>query len=207
MATDRLSDLAFTAAVKQAQEQRGSRDTQDRMPEDGLWFDRVTPVLEKFLADRDSLYLATASAGGQPYIQHRGGPPGFLKPLDDTTLGFADFAGNRQYISLGNLSENDRAFIFLMDYANRRRIKLWGRARLVEGDGALLDQLDLPGYAGQAERAILFDLELWQANCPQHISRRFPEADVAHAIGTLKARIAELEAELAAIRDTDTRNR
>lgn len=196
MTEGRLSDIAFTDAIRIAQSKRGSREKLAEMPEDGLWFDRVTPVLKQFLAARDSFYLATASADGQPYVQHRGGPAGLLRPLDDKTLGFADFSGNRHYVSLGNLSENSRAFIFLMDYANRRRVKLWGRAKIVEGDNALNESLSQADYKGRIERAILFDIDVWQANCPQHIPRKFPEADVAHAIATLKARIAELEAEI-----------
>lgn len=197
---ERLSDKAFTDAIKQAQRVRGSREDLDDMPEEDLWHDSVTPALEQFLQARDSFYIATTSVDGQPYIQHRGGPPGFLKILDPKTLGFADFSGNRQYITPGNLSENDRAFIFLMDYANRRRIKLWGRAKIVEGDDALCAKLTIPGYRAKVERAILFEIEVWHANCPQHIVRRFPEADVAQAVGTLKARIADLEAELAELR-------
>lgn len=197
----RLSDKAFTEAVKRAQKARGSREDLDRIPEEGLWHDSVIPALEQFIQARDSFYIATTSAEGQPYIQHRGGPPGFLKILDAKTLGFADFSGNRHYITLGNLSENDRAFIFLMDYPNRRRIKLWGRAKVVEGNEELCTKLTVPGYKAKVERAMLFEIEVWQANCPQHIARRFPEADVAHAIGSLKARIAELEAELAELRD------
>jgi len=196
----RLSDTAFTEAVKLAQKARGSRDDLDDIPEEGLWHDTITPALAQFLEARDSFYIATASADGQPYIQHRGGPPGFLKILDRKTVGFADFSGNRQYITLGNLSENDRAFIFLMDYPSRRRIKLWGRVRVVEGDDELCETLTVPGYRGKVERAILFEIEVWQANCPQHIVRRFPEADVAQAIGELKARIADLEVELATLR-------
>ncbi len=135
------SDVAFTPAVKAEQARRGSRAAYARMEEGEGWETRVTPELEDFLAERDSLYLGTASAAGQPYIQHRGGPPGFVRVVDEHTLGIADYAGNRQYISLGNLGENDRAFLFFMDYAHRRRIKVWGRARVVEGDAALLARL------------------------------------------------------------------
>ena len=148
------SDVAFTPAVKAIQQRKGSRQSYARMEQDGGWQTTVTPDLAEFLADLDSFYLGTATADGQPYIQHRGGPPGFLKVLDDRTLAFADFGGNRQYVTLGNLSENPRAFIFLMDYANRRRVKVWGTARVVEGDAGLEQQLRDPAYPGKVERVI-----------------------------------------------------
>jgi predicted pyridoxine 5'-phosphate oxidase superfamily flavin-nucleotide-binding protein len=158
------------------------------------------------LAELDMFYLGTASAEGQPYIQYRGGPPGFLKVLDDRTLAFADFGGNRQYITLGNLSENPRAFIFLMDYANRRRVKLWGTARVVEDDDKLLERLSDLEYPGEVERALVFTVEAWDINCPQHIQPRFPERQVRPVIDRLQARIGELEEELSKLRagsDTD----
>ncbi|WP_299617806.1 pyridoxamine 5'-phosphate oxidase family protein [Pelagibius sp.] len=192
----RPSDVAFTEAVKAQQTRRGSRAGYRRMEEKGGWQDRVTPDLVAFLGERDSFYFATASAAGQPYIQHRGGPKGFLKAVDDKTLGFADFAGNKQYISLGNLSENDRAHIFLMDYANRQRVKIWGRARVVEDDPALLARLADPAYRGRPERAILFEITAWDVNCPQHIAPRYSEDLVALATEKLRSRIAELEAEV-----------
>jgi predicted pyridoxine 5'-phosphate oxidase superfamily flavin-nucleotide-binding protein len=195
-----VSDVAFTPAVKAAQEARGSRAGYAKMERKGGWESRVTPELGAFLAERDSFYLATASADGRPYIQHRGGPKGFLKALDERRLAFADFGGNRQYISLGNLSENDQASIFLMDYSNQRRIKVWGRARVVEDDAALLAQLVEPGYKARPERAIVFEVEAWDVNCPQHITRRYAEDDVAAAMAKLQARIEALEAELAAVR-------
>ena len=191
-------DVAFSPAVKAIQARRGSREAYARREARGGWRDRVTPDLAAFLAQCRSFYLGTASAAGQPYIQHRGGPPGFLAVLDERTLGFADFAGNRQYITLGNLAENDRAFIFLMDYANRQRIKLWGRARAVEDDPALLARLMPAGTDATPEQAILFTLEAWDANCRQHIPQLFAAEDVAAALGKLQARVAELEAELAA---------
>ena len=138
-------------------------------------------------------YLGTANAEGQPYIQYRGGSPGFLKVVNDKTLGFADFGGNRQYITLGNISENSKAFIFLMDYARSRRIKLWGTLRVVEGDAAILDQLRDPSYPGKVERAMLFEIEAWDVNCPQHIHKRFSQSQVAPVIEKLQGRIAELE--------------
>ena len=195
--TSHTSDVAFSPAVKAAQNRLGSRGGYARMEEKGGWRDTITDELADFIAQRDSIYIATASADGQPYIQHRGGPKGFLKVLDDRTLGFADFAGNRQYISLGNLSENDRAQLFLMDYAGRRRIKVWGRARVVEDDPALLDRLVDPGYEARPERAFVFEVEAWDVNCPQHITPRYTEAEIAPVIERLQSRIAALEAELA----------
>ena len=202
--TDTVSDIAFSPAVKAQQERLGSRAGYARMEGKGGWQDKVTDDLAAFLAERDSFYLASASADGQPYIQHRGGPKGFLKVLDEKRLAFADFKGNRQYITLGNLSENSRAFIFLMDYANRRRIKIWGRAEFVEGDPALLEELLDPAYGGKPERAIVFHIEAWDVNCPQHIVRRYAEEDVAGAINKLQARIVELEAEVERLKG-DTR--
>lgn len=200
MERQRVSDVAFTPAVKAVQERLGSRRGYARMEEKGGWRDRVTPSLAAFIAERDSLYLATASAAGQPYIQHRGGPPGFLKVVDDKTLGIADYSGNRQYISVGNLTENDRAFIFLMDYPNRQRIKIWGRARAVEDDPELLARLADEGYGGRPERALLFEIEAWDVNCPQHILPRYTPAQIEPAVAGLQARIVELEQEVAALR-------
>jgi predicted pyridoxine 5'-phosphate oxidase superfamily flavin-nucleotide-binding protein len=190
------SDVAFSPSVKAVQMRRGSRAGYARMEERGGWSDRITPELAAFIAARDSFYLGTASADGQPYIQHRGGPKGFLRVLDDRTLGIADYRGNRQYITTGNLAENDRAFLFLMDYANRRRVKIWGRARVVEDDPALLERLMPEGAAGRPEQAILITLEAWDVNCPQHITRRFDEAEVEQLVAPLRQRIAELEARL-----------
>jgi uncharacterized protein len=186
------SDIAFTSAVKGIQSAKGSRAAYAKVERRG-WRTLVTPELTEFLADLDMFYLGTASADGQPYIQYRGGSPGFLKVLDEHTLGFADFGGNRQYITLGNLSENPRAFLFLMDYANRQRIKLWGTARVVEDDAELLDRLHDPSYPGQAERAIVFTVEAWDINCPQHIHPRFSQREVQPVIERLQARIRELE--------------
>ncbi len=198
--TPPTSDIAFTPAVKALQERNGSRAGYARMAEKKDWHDTVTPDLAAFLAERDSFYLASASAEGRPYIQHRGGPKGFLKVLDDKRLAFADFGGNRQYISAGNLSENDQASIFLMDYPNRRRIKLWGRARVVEDDPELLERLLTPGYGGKPERAIVFEVEAWDVNCPQHITPRYTEDQIAPALAKLQARIDELEAEVKELR-------
>ena len=190
------SDIAFTPAVKAIQSDRGSRTSYSRMEKGGSWETTVTPELEAFLSGLDMFYLGTANAEGQPYIQYRGGSPGFLKVVDEKTLGFADFGGNRQYITLGNLSENTKAFIFLMDYANSQRIKLWGNARLVDDDPKLLEHLRDLDYPGKVERAILFEIEAWDVNCPQHIHKRFSQKQVAPVIEELQGRIAELESEV-----------
>jgi predicted pyridoxine 5'-phosphate oxidase superfamily flavin-nucleotide-binding protein len=197
------SDVAFTPAVKAVQQRKGSRNGYARMEKGRGWRTTVTADLAEFLAEQDMFYLGTATADGQPYIQHRGGPPGFLKVIDERTLAFADFGGNQQYITLGNLSENPRAFLFLMDYANRRRVKLWGTARVVEGDEALLEKVRDPAYPAEAERAILFRIEAWDLNCPQHITRRFSERQIAPVVEQLQARIAELEAEVERLRGGD----
>lgn len=192
------SDIAFTPVVKSIQADKGSRSSYSRMEMGGSWDTAVTPELKAFLVDLDMFYLGTANSEGQPYIQYRGGTPGFLKVVDGKTLGFADFGGNRQYISLGNLTENPKAFIFLMDYAHSRRIKLWGKARVVEDDPALLDLLRDPTYPGKVERVILFEIEAWDVNCPQHIHKRFSQKQVAPVIEQLQERIAELESKLKA---------
>lgn len=190
------SDIAFTPAVKAVQARKSSRQQYARV-ERGGWQTRVTPDLKEFLAGLDMFYLGTATADGQPYIQYRGGSPGFLKVLDDRTLAFADFGGNRQYLTVGNLSENPKAFLFLMDYANRQRVKVWGTAKVVEDDPALLDRLRDPEYPGKVERAVLFTVEAWDVNCPQHIHKRFSHAQVAPVIEQLQAKVADLEARLA----------
>lgn len=190
------SDVAFTPAVKAVQERKGSRTAYARVEEGEGWQTAVTDELTAYLADLDMFYLATATADGQPYVQYRGGSPGFLKVLDEHTLGFADFRGNRQYITLGNLSENPRAFLFLMDYANQRRVKIWGSARVVEGDAALEEKLRDPGYPGKVERAILFTVSAWDVNCQQHIHERYSRRQIAPVVADLHKRIAELEAEL-----------
>ncbi len=190
------SDVAFTPAVKAVQTEKGSRAGYARMESGGSWETTVTPDLMGFLADLDMFYLGTVNAEGQPYIQYRGGSPGFLKVIDEKTLGFADFGGNRQYITLGNLSENPKAFIFLMDYARSRRIKLWGNARVVDNDPGLLDRLRDRSYPGKVERVILFEIEAWDVNCPQHIHKRFSQKQVVPVIEQLQGRITELEAEM-----------
>jgi predicted pyridoxine 5'-phosphate oxidase superfamily flavin-nucleotide-binding protein len=194
------SDVAFTPAVKAIQERKGSREGYARLETGRGWRTNVTQDLAAFVAGLDMFYLGTATSHGQPYIQYRGGPPGFLKVLDNHTLGFADFAGNQQYVTLGNLSESPRAFLFLMDYARGRRIKVWGSARVVEGDAALLEKLRDPDYPADAENAILFAVEAWDGNCPQHIHKRFSQRQLAPVIEELQDRIAELEAEVARLR-------
>ena len=198
------SDIAFTPAVKGIQEARGSRGAYAaREARGGAFRTAIDDDLRQRLAETFSFYLATANAEGQPYIQHRGGPPGFLQPLDDHTLGFADFAGNRQYITLGNLSENPRAHIFMMDYVNRRRVKIWGRARAVRDDADLLARLMPQGYQARPEQAIVFDVAAWDLNCPQHIPQLFPAGAVMQATEDLRARIRELEAEVARLRGVE----
>lgn len=194
------SDVAFTPSVKAVQERKGSRRAYAHVEANGGWPTRITPDLAAFIAAQTSVFLATANSLGQPYIQHRGGPPGFLRLLDEATLGFADFTGNRQYITLGNLAENDRAHLFLIDYATRRRIKIWGRARVVEGDEALMAELMPRDYRARPSQAILFSVSAWDANCPQHIPQKIDAADVAAALAERDARIGALEAELAALR-------
>jgi len=193
------SDVAFTPAVKAVQARKGSRQA---YAERGDWRTEVDENLAAFLGQTDSFYFATASADGQPYIQHRGGPKGFIKILDKNTLAFADYAGNRQFITQGNLSENSKAYIFVMDYAHRRRVKLWGKAEIVEDDPALLQSLMPKGYRARPEQVILFRISAWDTNCPQHIPQKFDAADVAAALAARDARIAELEAEVAALRKT-----
>jgi uncharacterized protein len=194
------SDVAFTPAVKAIQTRKGSRDGYAHVEARGGWRTEIDEQLTAFLAEANSLYFATASADGQPYIQHRGGPKGFVKILDKNTLAFADYSGNRQYITQGNLSENRKAHIFLMDYAHRRRVKIWGDARVVDDDPALLKSLMPAGYKARPEQVILFKITAWDTNCPQHIPQKFDAADVAAALAARDAQIAVLEAELAALK-------
>ncbi len=188
-----VSDIAFTSSVKAVQERLGSRNGYASMEQSGGWNDRVTPELATFIGERDTMFIATTNADGQPYIQHRGGPPGFLKVLDEHTLGFADFSGNRQYITVGNLDDNAKAFIFLMDFANRRRIKIWGRAEIVENNDELREKLRDPAYGSEPERMFLFHIDAWDVNCPQHIKPRFTEEEVGESIQSLRHWIAQLE--------------
>lgn len=189
-------DVAFTPSVKSVQARKGLRPAHRHIEERGGWRTDITPDLAAFVAAQTSVFLATANREGQPYIQHRGGPPGFLRVLDERTIGFADFAGNRQYITLGNLADNPKAHLFLIDYATRRRIKLWGEARAVEDDDALIARLMPEGYKARPEQAIVFTVAAWDVNCSQHIPQRIDAADVAAALAARDRRIATLEAEI-----------
>lgn len=200
-ASDYSSDVAFTPSVKAIQTRKGSRRGYARMEENGAWQTRITPELADFIRAQTSIFLATANAEGQPYIQHRGGPRGFLHVLDETTIAFVDFAGNRQYITQGNLSDNPKAYLFLIDYAQKRRIKIWGEARVVEGDAALTARLMPQGYKSRPEQVIVFTVAAWDANCPQHIPQRFEAADVAAALAERDQRIADLQAQIAQLRE------
>jgi uncharacterized protein len=189
----------FTPAAQRAQAERGSAKAYERRLAEGFP-DKVTPELAAFIAEQDTVFLATATADGAPYIQHRGGPKGFIKIIDERTLGFADYRGNRQYITLANLSENDRAYLFLLDAARKQRIKLWGRARVVENDVALIETLFDKGYKAKPERVILFTIEAWDVNCSQHITARFTEAELEEALKTVQTKIIALEGENARLR-------
>ncbi|MHC2433599.1 pyridoxamine 5'-phosphate oxidase family protein [Bradyrhizobium sp. USDA 4451] len=194
------SDVGFTPAVKDVQARKGSRATYAEVEARGGWQTEIDENLAAFLANTNSFYLATASAEGQPYIQHRGGPKGFIKVLDKHTIAFADYSGNRQFITQGNLSENPKAYIFVMNYAYRQRVKIWGEARVVEDDPALTRSLMPQDYRARPEQVILFTVAAWDTNCPQHIPQKFDAADVAQALASRDQRIAELEAELAAMK-------
>jgi predicted pyridoxine 5'-phosphate oxidase superfamily flavin-nucleotide-binding protein len=194
------SDIGFTPTVKAIQTRKGSRHGYARMEQAGSWESSITPELEAFIAQQTSFYMATANAEGQPYIQHRGGPAGFLRMLDAHTLAFVDYAGNKQFISQGNLSENPKAHLFLMDYAHRQRIKIWGEAKVVEGDTELVAKLMPADYKAKPEQVIVFTVTAWDANCPQHIPVRFDAAIVKEALDAKDERIRQLEAELALLR-------
>jgi uncharacterized protein len=195
-----ITDVAFSAAVKAAQSRKGSRERCAAIEDEHGWPTRITPDLAAFIAAQSSVFLATASAGGQPYIQHRGGPAGFLRVIDERTLGFADFVGNRQYITTGNLAENRKAQLFLIDYAARRRIKIWGEACTIEDDAGLIRTLMPEGYRAEPEQAIVFAVTAWSENCPQHIPQRLEAAELASTLQDRDRRIAALEAELARLR-------
>ena len=193
------SSILFPPATQRAQAERGSARAYAGKIENGFP-DTITPELAAFIAERDTAFLATVSEDGAPYIQHRGGPKGFIKVIDEKTLGFADYAGNKQYITLGNLAGNDRAYLFLLDFANRQRIKLWGRARVIEGDDALIEKLFDKGYRARPQRVILFTVEAWDINCSQHITPRFTQAEIAAATEVLQQRMVALETENAELR-------
>ncbi len=194
------SDIAFTPSVKAVQAARGSRSTYERMEQAGSWATSITPELKSFIEAQTSVFLATANREGQPYVQHRGGPAGILHALNESTIGFADFSGNRQFITLGNLAENPKAHLFLIDYATRRRVKIWGLARAIENDAKLMAHLMPNGYRARPERVVLFTVTAWDINCPQHIPQRAEARDVAVAIAERDQQIAALEAEVTKLR-------
>jgi len=193
------SDQVFTPSVKSVQSRYGSRDAYAELEYDGGWQTSITREVADFIRRQTSVFLATANADGQPYVQHRGGPPGFLHVINEKKIAFADFRGNMQYVTTGNLADNRKAFLFLIDYARRQRIKIWGEA-YVDEDEALLAKLMPEGYRARPERAIVFKVSLWDANCPQHIPQRFDAADVQAALDERDERIRALEAEVARLR-------
>ena len=193
------SDVAFTPAVKAIQTRKGSREAYARVEEHGGWRTEIDEKLAGFLANTNSFYMATATRDGQPYIQHRGGPKGFIKILDKQTFAFTDYAGNQQYLTQGNLTENPKAHIFIMDYAHRRRVKIWGEARVVEDDPALTQALMPKGYRARPEQVIVFKISAWDTNCPQHIPQKFDAADVAAAMAEASAKIEDRDARIAAL--------
>jgi uncharacterized protein len=197
--TESRTHYAFTPTVKAIQARKGSRESYQRM-EERPWRTTVTPDLAAFIAAQTSFFMATATVDGQHYIQHRGGPAGFLHVLDDKTLAFADFAGNRQYLTQGNLVENPKAYLFLIDYVNRQRIKIWGTAKVVENDPELLAKLMPQGYKARPEQVIVFTITAWDSNCPQHIPQKLDLADVIAVVADRDQRIKELEAEVARLK-------
>jgi len=194
--SENTSDIAFSPSVKKFQEEAGSRSIYQRMAETRDWQSSITGQLRYFIAQRDSFYMATVNDDGQPYVQHRGGPKGFLKVLDDQTLGFADYSGNRQYISAGNLQDNEKVCLFLMDYPSRKRIKIWGEAKIIDKDHELMKQLTDDEYHANIERAMIIKVDAWDANCPQHITPRYSLEELEPHFGELKERIKELEVKL-----------
>ena len=198
------SDVAFTPTVKALQARKGSRAAYGRMEEKGAWRTRISPDLKEFIEAQTSVFLATVNAYSQPYIQHRGGPPGFLRVLDDRNIAFVDFAGNRQYITQGNLKDNPKAHLFLIDYAQRKRVKIWGNARIVEGDNTLIEALMPEGYRARPEQVVCFTISAWDANCPQHIPERFEPTNVATILADRDKRIEELQVEVALLRAGQT---
>lgn len=194
-------DVAFSPTVRAMQAHKGSRRAYADVEARGGWETRITPDLAAFIEAQRSVFLATANADGQPYIQHRGGPPGFLRVIDETTIAFADFSGNRQFITTGNLIDNPKAQLFLMDYAHRRRIKIWGEARVVMDDPALIGKLMPDGYKARGEQALIFKVKAWDANCPQHIPQRFEAEDIARILAERDAEIASLKAEVKRLRE------
>jgi predicted pyridoxine 5'-phosphate oxidase superfamily flavin-nucleotide-binding protein len=195
------SDVAFSPSVKAIQFRKGSRRAYASMEEKGSWQTRITPNLAEFIKAQTSVFLATVNAQGQPYIQHRGGPPGFLRVLDDRTIGFADFVGNRQYITFGNLADNPKANLFLIDYRHQQRVKIWGDAQVIEGDTNLIARLFPKGYNARPEQAVLFTVSAWDANCRQHIPQRFDVAEVTTSIAEKDEQIVNLKLEIERLRE------
>jgi predicted pyridoxine 5'-phosphate oxidase superfamily flavin-nucleotide-binding protein len=199
-AKSRSSDVAFTPTVKAVQMRKGSRASYARLEEKGSWRTEITPELKAFIEAQISVFLATVNGEGQPYIQHRGGPAGFLRVIDERTIAFVDFAGNRQYITQGNLSDNAKAHLFLIDYAHRKRVKIWGKARVVEGNEKLVEALMPEGYRARPEQVILFRVLAWDTNCSQHIPQLLEAAGVVASRAQYDRHIAGLEAEIARLR-------
>lgn len=193
--------MAFSPSVKAIQFRKGSRRAYARMEEKGSWQTRITPNLAEFIKAQTSVFLATVNAQDQPYIQHRGGPPGFLQVLDDRTIGFADFVGNRQYITVGNLADNPKAHLFLIDYRHQQRVKIWGDAQVIEGDTNLIARLFPKGYNARPEQAVLFTVSAWDANCRQHIPQRFDVAEVTTSIAEKDEQIVNLKLEIERLRE------
>ena len=191
------SDIVFTTSVKAKQRAQGSRAAYERYEHERGWETRITPLLADFIGDQTSVFIATANPDGQPYIQHRGGPRGFLHVLDEQTLAFADFSGNQQYITVGNLADNAKAQLFLMDYTHRQRVKVFGAARVVEDDPELVREVAPPDYKARIERVIVFTVKAWDANCSKHIPHLLPAEEVQAELAMRDQRIAELEAQLA----------
>jgi predicted pyridoxine 5'-phosphate oxidase superfamily flavin-nucleotide-binding protein len=194
---NRFAEIAFTPSVRAVQKSMGGSKHYDKTRQGEPYNHVLGPDEMDFIALRDTFYMASVSETGWPYVQHRGGPPGFIKVLDASTLGFADYRGNRQYISVGNVSKDDRVAIILVDYPNRTRLKLLGHARIVSPDETkLLARLDMPAYRARVERGFVINIAAYDWNCPQHITPRFTQAEIESAIGDLKARLSDLEAQL-----------
>ncbi len=189
--------LAFTPLVKELQERYGSRRQYERMESSGASQDRLTSFEEEFLAERDSFYWATTGATGWPYVQHRGGPKGFLKVIDDHTLALADFRGNKQYISTGNLLSDNRVALIMVDYPRQARLKILGRIEMFEGEKAesWLDRVRIPGYKAVIERVFIIHVEAYDWNCPQHITPRYTTEEIRHAVAGIEERVRTLEQE------------
>lgn len=202
-----FAEIAFTPAVQALQQRHGSRANYARMAAAADPDQTLGEREAAFLAAADSFYLATVGETGWPYVQHRGGPRGFLRVLGPALLGYADFRGNRQYVSAGNAGSDGRASLIVMDYPNRRRLKILGRLQFVEAaaaEPALVRALELPDHPARIEHLALIEVEAFDWNCPQHITPRFTQAEIENAVRPLHERIARLDAELAALRGGTT---